>query len=48
VLALAGTLGYLAGARRPRIWMHGASAGDLLALRDKYPIETPAEFVRRL
>ena len=22
--------------------------GDLLALRDKYPIETPAEFVRRL
>lgn len=25
--------GYLASARRPRIWMHGASAGDLLALR---------------
>jgi len=23
-------------------------AGDLLALRDKYPIQTPAEFVRRL
>ncbi|MBI3372788.1 MAG: putative toxin-antitoxin system toxin component, PIN family [Betaproteobacteria bacterium] len=22
--------------------------GDLLALRDKYPIETPADFVRRL
>ena len=22
--------------------------GDLLALRDKYPIETPAEFIRRL
>jgi len=22
--------------------------GDLLALRDRYPIETPAEFVRRL
>lgn len=22
--------------------------GDLLALSDKYPIETPAEFVRRL
>ena len=22
--------------------------GDLLALRDKYPVETPAEFVRRL
>ena len=22
--------------------------GDLLALRDKHPIETPAEFIRRL
>jgi 3-deoxy-D-manno-octulosonic-acid transferase len=25
--------GHLAGAAHPRIWMHGASAGDLLALR---------------